>query len=645
MDFFKKPFIFLFQQQKQSSTFIGFLFSMGMLFLVLYMFFRSDMLNKTNPYLDDQIITQNHASLITLSPENFEIAVGVTDYLGSGCSDPTIFRLDVIQAFVDYNSTSKKKYVSSLEYMQTRPCSPNITDAYERFGLQNYECLFNETLEVEGMFDEKQVTAVVVKITFCNNETSNNTCQSQADITTYFSDKSLFLYYQDTMYDVSNYDDPIKTIWRLISLDASYGTPRVNNIYFRKLELITDDNVIFSSDRDIKYGWIKEAFEGNSDLVMINTEIITVNFLSSKNLQHCERTYQKLGELVAIIGGFLNIIIIFSLIITNLVNDIKMKNFIMNNLYSYSFDEKIKKREKNEVRSEDWDENYDEGTTKRFVKIGGAPQNTNAIIISQNNDEVEKFSPRQMTSKNNDEVEKLSPRQMASENQEILASSDKCKLVRISPLLEQGKFVVFDIENKNISSPFHIEINKLEKSKSITDSKRFCLSPEIKRKELTTSQSLALTPKTEELFPLYMNAGIFLKFNLKLMLNRKLNQKEQLFLISDEKFREEIDIINILQRAQEINLLITILLDEDQRKMLNYLAKQILYLENKKKKAQKLINGYFRRVTLSGFQEGNRKVQKKILALKNYHETLSKKSNLSIIDKNLLSLIEKRIYS
>ena len=142
-----------------------------------------------------------------------------------------------------------------------------------------------------------------------------------------------------------------------------------------------------------------------------------------------------------------------------------------------------------------------------------------------------------------------------------------------------------------------------------------------------------------------MNAGIFLKFNLKLMLNRKLNQKEQLFLISDEKFREEIDIINILQRAQEINLLITILLDEDQRKMLNYLAKQILYLENKKKKAQKLINGYFRRVTLSGFQEGNRKVQKKILALKNYHETLSKKSNLSIIDKNLLSLIEKRIYS
>ena len=125
----------------------------------------------------------------------------------------------------------------------------------------------------------------------------------------------------------------------------------------------------------------------------------------------------------------------------------------------------------------------------------------------------------------------------------------------------------------------------------------------------------------------------------------KLNQKESLFLVSDEKFREEIDIINILQKAQEIDLLTNILLDKDQAILMEHLAKPVISLENKHKKAQKLINNYFRRGTIGNFQEGNRNVQKKVLALKNYYEQLSKKSNLSLIDRNLMMLIQETIFS
>ena len=188
-DIFKKPFVFLFRQKQQSSTYLGFFLSMTLFFLPIYMFFTSDMLNKTNPIVNDQIITQDHASLITLSPENFEIAVGVTDYLGVGIVDPTMFTIDIIQVHVDFNSTTKKKYVSSLEYQKTVPCNQQ-PELSEKFGWNNYSCLRNATLELEGMFDEKHVKAVVVKITLCNNKTRNNTCRSQADIVHFFSDKS-----------------------------------------------------------------------------------------------------------------------------------------------------------------------------------------------------------------------------------------------------------------------------------------------------------------------------------------------------------------------------------------------------------------------------------------------------------------------
>ena len=65
---------------------------------------------------------------------------------------------------------------------------------------------------------------------------------------------------------------------------------------------------------------------------------------------------------------------------TILLNEINMKNIVMNSLYSFSIDDKMKKVSKIEERSEDRNENYEEGTNKTtkimFVKIENNQQNT-----------------------------------------------------------------------------------------------------------------------------------------------------------------------------------------------------------------------------------------------------------------------------
>ena len=100
---------------------------------------------------------------------------------------PYWFTIDIIQVHVDFNSTPKKKYISSLEYQKTVNSQNLVRNLV---GITNYSCLRNATLELEAMFDEKHLKAVVVKITLCNNKTRNNTCRSQADIVHFFSDKS-----------------------------------------------------------------------------------------------------------------------------------------------------------------------------------------------------------------------------------------------------------------------------------------------------------------------------------------------------------------------------------------------------------------------------------------------------------------------
>ena len=349
-DLLKLSFAPLFKNQKLSSTYFGSFYSLFILAVVTYFIATSNMLNKVNPYVIDQVLTTPHASLITWTPQNFEMAIGVADYLGKAYYDPTMFKIDIIQFHVSYNSTTKKMYYSYIDFKETTPCKPNNfsdPETFSSFGFDNYACLKNpnDTLEIEGGFDEQSLKAVAIMLTFCNNKTSNNTCKSQAAINKFVSDKGIWAYFQDTVYDVSNYQTPITKTWKLkITLIATVS--RFSSIVFKKLDFLNDDNWLFASFNTTS-GWIRESMEitsswmkfglvGTSRAHMVNNSISAILFYSSKNLQHCQRQYQKLGILIAEIGGIINILFILGKVICSALNEFKMQNLIFKNLYCFS---------------------------------------------------------------------------------------------------------------------------------------------------------------------------------------------------------------------------------------------------------------------------------------------------------------------
>ena len=349
VDIFKVPFILLFKNRKKSSTFTGSLISICILSIVLYLFISSNMFLKINPFVIDQITTNDHAAQIQLTPENFQVAAGVANSFGLGFQDPSIFKIQFIQVDIDFDAELNSKKISRKEIKTTKNCtSESFSDpnTFNNLGLKNYACPINGSFILEGGFDERSVRAVVVMIAYCNNKTDGIICKRPDEITNFFKDKGLWLYYQDFIYDNSNYMSPVKENWRLQAVQSA-AIPRLVDLYLKKLIFISDNGLVFSNET-YDYGFMKERSEGSSDYVMVDSPLISINLFSSKNNQKSKRQYQKFGDLLANIGGVINFLMICGYFLTSLENRLQIHNHIMNRLYSFYYEKN--KRIKNKLQ-------------------------------------------------------------------------------------------------------------------------------------------------------------------------------------------------------------------------------------------------------------------------------------------------------
>ena len=347
IDFFKEPFYLLFQKKRVVSTNVGSFFSLVIIIVLLYFFITSNMVNRINPFVIDEIKTSVSSPPIKLTPENFEIAMGVADYMGNGFHDPTIFNMKIAQVQVTFNASSKSKYINKQELKNTRPCSHDTfsdPETFDDLSLANFTCLQNASFELEGGLDEKAAKLIVIYIDYCNNKTDNVTCKNQSQITQFFNGKGLWFYYKDYHYDTHQEGDPIKKSWRLTTVKTA-GVTRNSNLIIKKLEFLNDNNFLLAPDTQNFVSWIKEAYEFSGNQ-MINNPLVSINIFSSKNQQSGYRKYQTLGQLMAMIGGLISLLKIFGTFITEFFIRLKMQIVITNKLFAF-----YKKENKSEESS------------------------------------------------------------------------------------------------------------------------------------------------------------------------------------------------------------------------------------------------------------------------------------------------------
>ena len=651
-DIFKVPFILLFQNRKKSATTQGSLLSIAIFAIVLYLLITSNMFLKINPIVIDQTTTNDHAALLQLSPQNFEIAAGVANSFGQGFSDPTIFKVQFIQIEIGFNETINSKQIINQEIKQTTLCSnESFSDntTFGTLGLAEYSCLTNGTFELEGGFDERMVKAVVVMISYCNNATDGVVCQSQTNINNFFKDKGLWLYFQDDIYDVSNYKTPITKNWRLQTVQCA-SNPRIIDLYLKKLIFINDDQIIFSKD-DTLYGFMKERVESLSDYVMVTTPLVSINLFSSKNNQQTKRQYQKFGDLLASIGGVINVLIILGFFLTELQNQLQMQNHVMNSLYDYSFEKKeklpFKKIEAKKIQTDyDWNIGYEEVVHHTFPKKREKESDSKNIKMPKlakrsSKEQLQMLESIEFVMKESIDVGRDPPKSLDNDNSKEMPGS----LLKLEMCLPADKKKG---PKKSMFIKFEAAVNKDESSPRTGGPQNFrSISPRLKPKELISHchpmEKDDEANKSTENQVVTLTMFEYFKLNWKKITKQKLTIKEKLFLLSEKKFKKETDIVYILQKIQEFEKFKIIMLNEKQLGLFNLLAKPLIYLESQREEFQKITSFKMGRSLTQDFMKNETKMR--VEELKAYYHALSNEQVLSQIDQNLLILIEKNVFS
>ena len=355
LDLFKTPIIFFFDSRLKSSTKIGVFLSLGLIILLLYSFSKSDFILKQSPFIVSQTITNPHASPINFNDDKLmSIAVSHSNnlnYIGDG-----IFTIGF--SLVHYKSNNNGVFEFDYEIdLELKLCDEEDVafdpDLFNIMGMTNAYCLKNKTFLLEGYWDESEIYYAWADLYLCDNETSNNSCQSQEAIDDFFSTSKYFgCIFPGAALQITDYLNPLKQKYEVIYQLIDLKVMKELQFFFKTLELIKNDGGWFFSQSQTDQSFLRDSmnfdfsFRGDQDALSV------IVFYASHDSDQNIRRYQTSTEALASLSGTANLYLFFCFIITNFQNYIQTLQTLLNSLYYFPNPEEEKENDQSSINSQ-----------------------------------------------------------------------------------------------------------------------------------------------------------------------------------------------------------------------------------------------------------------------------------------------------
>ena len=384
------------------NTHLGGLFSLIMLSICIPMFlnFGSDMLYHQNPTAIFSQVFSKNPERYYFSQEKYFFMFGIeAPDTYAHFIDETIYQVNIINRGL--SKTSDDSFNIPLErcsedklphdkqiheYFINAPGSP-INDLYCIKNLENYY--------IEGSFDTDNYAFIEIMITACQNKTENSSapiCKSPEEIEAKLSGYFAF-YTMDYLIDPNNFKNPGQQTGKDYFTPISIGMTRNTNRYIATSKINSDDGFLFSSINNYNYPSYYEDKE--TLLIDKSNQGLIIDFVLRKyhNDLIYTRNYQKFQDVLAQIGGIIQILsIFFSYLSFPFVDKLYFEK-IVNSIYNFEGINLINRKSTKILNKSliHYNQNL-----KSFQEIFGAPNsnivkvNPNTVQIIQNSKEIEK---------------------------------------------------------------------------------------------------------------------------------------------------------------------------------------------------------------------------------------------------------------
>jgi len=540
--------------------------------------------------------------------------------------DPTLFTITVIY-YDNYVQVEKEVGPCTLEDVVLDP------KTFEALGYNSLYCIKNSTFVLSGYPDEPTFNFLEVMLFVCDNLTSNGTCKSPDEISAFFVGKVFSVGYQKSQINFHDYQNPFVVTYDIITNNIDPELIKSNSLYLKTAQVNTDDGWFFSNSHVQTNAMLDENLPDFSFRKNTFDPYVMWVIMASKETTICNRKYQRLPEVLGSLAGLFQTQIIICMVFTSLATHVSTLNHILNKLYYFedqtSENLKTKKRKQRKKSPLDGSAISMNGLEQKaennnFVTIELAQEQHPRISLPESSPLQTPFGPKNETqSKNNcllsAETRRENQKTITTQN-DMIENSEKVIMIKRT-LINQNDLPQNLIEINEINSKKERDQNEIiEEKKNLAN---VCTN-----KEIIIPQAIDLILlRQKENKEIESNEGSFslscfeyLRYLCRKLCCSKKTDKEKLIEKAEEAFINELDVVHIVRKLQEIENLKLLMLEKDQMVLFNYITKPVITEKKEMREStivrRKLMNASYDQESVIMAYKNCKEEEKNIISMK-----------------------------
>jgi hypothetical protein len=303
--------------------------------IFIFIFFFIIIYQKRDFHVSDSIIDSQTIPSFTLNASNlFFFIIGITDKNNTRFIDESIYRISAI--YINQYKDSKGNILNKeIKNLQVEKCQKEKYDntILNQNELNNYYCIENLDIDLIGGKNYKNFSFIEIQIYQCiNNSDNNSICKPQEIIDDTLENGHLSIQLKNIELNPNDYNYPIQpTIQEYFSSISNYFYKNI--IFLYKITNVETCTGIFYEKNnvveDLKLDDTKE------DIYYMNNKekiISKINIRLSSSIHLQKRTYKNIFDVLAVTGGYMNILYYFFYLMSFIYNKFKFEKIIVSNL-------------------------------------------------------------------------------------------------------------------------------------------------------------------------------------------------------------------------------------------------------------------------------------------------------------------------
>ena len=525
-DMYSKRTSFFFENQEKIGSYFGLFLTIVYIFasiaLLIYQIILAIRRKEIKVY-DTTIYAQEMPS-ITVDSNQLYFAFGLEDpltsnrFIDNSIYVPKIVFIDKVKINDEFVTVDQK----TLEYEKcnVENFGKNYQHLFTKDELNSSYCLkdFNYNLTFAGGYKYERMTYIRIRIYPCVNSTeNNNSCKPQEDIDHYMSSGYFSIILKDFGFNPSNYTFPVLPTLQDLYTTIDKKLYRNYILNFGVTEIHTDKGMINEYKEVKKYlQYRKElqtfSFRDEKDYYD-GKSVILVQLKLDDTIVIQQRSYTKISDILSRIGGYMQLMNTFFLLLTSIINRLHCELKIINRIFNFNLD-------------------------KKKVILKFQTLNTSNTIVNSKNIKISLFSPKKISADNIKQIDIDNK----SRNNLIFKDNEFGNITSNLNLYENKR-----LDNRNYSIKINKNIIPIENSKVNSTKCKSEINLHVRGNSMKNNKNLNIINNDKDKESNNIN-----DFNDHIYLNlfdyfcsKRNSQKYELFNIGNNFYRKRMDIVHV----------------------------------------------------------------------------------------------------